>query len=311
MYDNQWDINKTTYNLPEGYGITKAKWEEFSTYFAVYEVFSRNVWFRQSFDKARAVMTDCESCYWVQRNGKRIGGVILEPNYINCLSLIPPNNEVEKVLIYLKDLLMIWSDRSQDIMAGSIKPDQLRMYQRIGFRELETRRCMIRPTEKFDVAWDARFLIQKPQAEYKTQLIELFTEAFQGAAGLEGKLSTADVTEHIQFYLENYCNDELLQKASSLLLDKQSGALAGACLVSLWEEWPNIYLVGVDSNYTGRGLASNMLKNALTQLHEHYPVCRLFVTLGNDAELLYHKLGFMAGVETTKLYIPAQQARNF
>lgn len=48
-----------------------------------------------------------------------------------------------------------------------------------------------------------------------------------------------------------------------------------------------------------------MLKHALTILKEEYPVLRLFVTLGNDAELFYSKLGFLSGIETTEMILPA------
>lgn len=46
------------------------------------------------------------------------------------------------------------------------------------------------------------------------------------------------------------------------------------------------------------------MKIALNNFKGECPVLRLFVELGNDAEALYHNLGFIAGEETTSLYIP-------
>jgi hypothetical protein len=173
MKNNDWSKGKSFYELPEGYVVRKADWKEYSRYFAVYVVYYQNVWFRHSFDQACSVMTDCDYCYWIEKDGKRIGGVLLESNFINCLFLMPPNNELDKVLQYIKALLIGWSDRSQEIVAPSIKPDQVRIFQKAGFRERETRRCMIRPTEIFEVHWDDRFIIKKPRPENEEELVQL------------------------------------------------------------------------------------------------------------------------------------------
>ncbi|MBU3227383.1 hypothetical protein [Clostridium algidicarnis] len=47
-----------------------------------------------------------------------------------------------------------------------------------------------------------------------------------------------------------------------------------------------------------------MLNRSLTILKKQYPTLRLFVTLGNDAEMVYHKMGFLAGTETTEMILP-------
>ena len=88
-----------------------------------------------------------------------------------------------------------------------------------------------------------------------------------------------------------------------LVYDRKTNQLIGASLISIWEEWPNVYDFAVDSSFKGKGIGMNMLKHALTILKENYPVLRLFVTLSNDAELFYHKLGFLAGVETTEMIL--------
>lgn len=307
MKDNTWAAEKMVYAMPEGYSLKKAAWQEYADYFAVYVVYYQNVWFRQSYERFCAIVEECDCCYWIEKDGKRIGGVLMEPNYINCLFLIPPHNELDKVLSYLKELLLIWSDKSKDIAAGSIKPDQVRIFQRHGFRELETRRCMIRPTEKFNITWDSGLIVKKPALDHVEELSQMFHSAFQGGPGADGNMSVEELRDHMKYYLEGFCQDKVLQEASTLLYDKNSDALIGACLISLWEGWPNFFLLGLTPSYKNRGLGTKLMKHALSALHDHYPVARLFVTLGNEAELLYHKLGFMSGIETTKMFIPAQE----
>ncbi len=51
-----------------------------------------------------------------------------------------------------------------------------------------------------------------------------------------------------------------------------------------------------------------MLQRALTSLKGNYPLLRLYVMEGNDAESVYWNLGFMPGVqEIENMYIPANQ----
>jgi ribosomal protein S18 acetylase RimI-like enzyme len=84
--------------------------------------------------------------------------------------------------------------------------------------------------------------------------------------------------------------------------------LIGACLISLYDEWPLVYDISVHPSYRGSQLASKMLKKALTVLHTNYPLLRLYVTIGNGAQSVYYKLGFVSGVESKRFYIPVLNA---
>lgn len=304
MRYDEWLKNKQRYDLKENYYIEKANVKEFSVYFATYEVFPMNIWFRQGFDVFCSILEGNDSCFWIKNDNGTIGGVLLEPNYMNCLFLIPPHEEYDKVLSYLKDILIVWSDSSRKIVVGVVKPHLLRYYLRLGFREGESRRCMIRPTETFNVDWDNEYKIVLPAKESLNDIAHLFHESFDGGADNQGKMSAEEHRSEINKYFEEYYDSEILRNASTLIYDKKSNQLVGACLISLWEGWANIYDVAVHPDSRGKSLATNMIKTALNVLKEHYPVLRLFVTLGNGAEMVYHKLGFLAGTETTEMYLP-------
>ncbi|WP_081496354.1 GNAT family N-acetyltransferase [Clostridium senegalense] len=55
--------------------------------------------------------------------------------------------------------------------------------------------------------------------------------------------------------------------------------------------------IAVKPGYSGRGIGTNMIKKALTMLNEEYLAIRLYVDIGNKAEDLYYKLGFLKGSE--------------
>ena len=110
MYE-RWSGNIKKYNLFDGYTIERVTGKEFSIYFAVYEIFDTNIWFRQSFDDYCSVIEDCDICFWIKKDGNRIGGVLLEPNYMNCLILEPPySNEYDIIIGKLRNILLCWSD---------------------------------------------------------------------------------------------------------------------------------------------------------------------------------------------------------
>ncbi|MEW9079615.1 GNAT family N-acetyltransferase [Terrisporobacter glycolicus] len=164
---------------------------------------------------------------------------------------------------------------------------------------------MIRPTEKFEVIWSYEYRIAPVRKENQMEIVGLYKEAFKNVEDFQSKLSVEEINEVIQYYFDNNSEDSLVNKASTLVYDKKTNQLIGASLISIWEEWPNVYDFAVKPSFQGKGIGYNMLKNALTILKEMYPVLRVFVTLGNGAELFYSKLGFLSGLETTEMILPA------
>lgn len=300
-----WSKDLKEYDLKDGYSIEKAQWGEFSIYFAVYEVFEANIWFRQSFDAYCSVLKNCDICFWIKKDNFRIGGVLLDLNYMNCLFLQPQNNEYDLIIGKLKKLLLTNSDNSKPIYVGAVKPDKVKYYQRAGFKIGESRRCMIRPTEEFHITWDCDYEIVSVTEDKKGDIVKLFTEAFSNES--KDGTSFEKENESVEVYFTKNLKNTLVNKASTLIYEKKTNELVGACLISIWEDWPNVYDIAVKPSSQKRGLAKNMLKRALTVLKEGYPTLRLFVTLGNDAEMLYHQMGFLAGTETTEMILPVRE----
>ena len=83
----------------------------------------------------------------------------------------------------------------------------------------------------------------------------------------------------------------------TLVYDKHTKDLVGLCYISIWKEWPLISQIAVKPGYSGIGIGTNMIKKALTVLNEEYSAIRLYVDIGNKAEDLYYKLGFLKGSE--------------
>lgn len=304
-----WENNKTRYLLGENFEIEKADSKELSRFSAIYR--NNNNWFRQSFDKLFAIFAEEENCFWILKDSQRVGGVIMKPNEMGWLFFIPPFCDRPKVLNLLVKTLKHWSNPEKTMFAHGVLSSELKDYLRTGFRptsELryfkdtkvsnlpwDTSCVMIRPTQKFEVAFSDQYKIVSPNDVELQALGRFFCTVFDNGKSIETH------TEAYKSYFEN-SNEEALN-ASTVLIDKESQEIIGVCLISIWSDWPLIYDVGVHKAYRGRGLAGEMIKYALNNLLEAYPVLRLFVELGNDAQALYHNLGFIAGEETTSLYL--------
>lgn len=173
---------------------------------------------------------------------------------------------------------------------------------------------MQRPTEKFDVLWGGDVDVKTPEflaSSAEKRLVQeddlnrLFYLAY--ARGIEDtrrkRNSKADHREACQFASET--NEELL-KASTLVYDKRSNQPVGACLISLQGNSPAVFNVAVLPSHRRQGLATNMLKRALSILQNDFSLLRLYVMQGNEAELVYHSLGFLLGLlEVQECCIPA------
>ncbi|MCY6370599.1 GNAT family N-acetyltransferase [Clostridium ganghwense] len=309
-----WSSNIEYYELSHKYSIVKANPEEFAIYESVYGDKIYNRFAVKHWDLRLAISLDNpfakdESFYWIKAGELRIGGVLIEPNVLSRLFIIPPFTNTFEIVKLLKKLLVKWSSSSKNIYAYQIPPEQSHYFEMLGFWPDKNRRWMMRPTEAFDFVWDNTIIVKTPQQNNNVEIAKLFYESFNGdidcqyAAKQNGQECTyEEYLDEINDYFNN-CTEDILLEASTLIYDKEEKKLIGACLVSHFEEWPLIHTIGVDPSYRGKHLATTMLKKALTVLKKEYPILRLFVTIGNVAESVYYELGFIPGTEFKRFII--------
>jgi ribosomal protein S18 acetylase RimI-like enzyme len=307
-----WSEDEISYELSNHYSIRKAESEEWGVYCSIYYNIQYIGFFREDgFNSAQ------KNAFWIYKGEAKIGGVRMSPNRIYHLFVIPPFNDTFVVLKLLKKLLIYWSDRTKPIKTYEVLPDQVQLFARVGFWPDEFRcRWMQRPTDHFEVEWNEGFRIESPQIEdngmgakrfiLEDQIAECNYESFDGSleATRRKKFSYEDFVPSEE---PNYTNEDLLT-ASTLVYDKKSGQLIGNCLLGLQDDYAAVYSIGVIPAYRGKGIATMMLKRGLHLLKDKYPLLRLYVMEGNDAESVYINLGFVPGVqEIQSMYIPANE----
>ncbi|ADL52677.1 GNAT family N-acetyltransferase [Clostridium cellulovorans] len=293
------DIKK--YQLTEEVDLERADSKEFAIYCTTYRNESLN--FGKSWDKRCDEIGNFNNCFWINKDNRRIGGVRMEPNYIESLFLQPPFTDTYEMLKILKKLLAYWSDRNKDIYTVGVTASEVECYKRIGFFEKLSLRYMIRPTEEFYLNWEENFNISSVAKEKALEISRLFYEAYSDGIDDYAKQTVEEHLPQVEAFLNKELNSTL-KNASVLVYDKNNNELIGVCFISLWDEWPEISNLVVKPSYRGTGLAENMIKRALSILKDEYPVLRLNVLVGNPAESLYNKLGFFTCGECSYLFMP-------
>ena len=290
--------------LADGYALVSAPERAFGISYAVYR--KTNTEFFQTFLEYGSDLEGLHYCFWVTRHGERVGGIIIRPNHIEGLFVIPPFIDAYRVLEAAMPVLLDWSDPTKDIEAVDVLPHELDLYHRLGFRADCIRRHMIRPTQAFDVGWESRFEAIVPAEEHQPAIASLLHESFTGGVAKYGTCGLDDWRTNIARFARRKTS---YPDASTLVFDRDTGALVGACLTWLDVEdaIAGIGWLAVSPSYQRRGLATRMLKRAMTVLSGKCPLVKVQVFVGNPAEALYYRLGFLPGVDRHTLSMPASQ----
>lgn len=297
------------YELAEGYALLSAPERLFGISYALYR--NANPEFDEFLDYG-ADLQGLNYCFWALRDGLRIGGIIIRPNHIEGLFVRPPERNGYDVLRRVMPILLHWSDSAKPVEAANVLPEELELYQRLGFRVASGRRVYIRPTEPLGVQWDARYEITAPTLEHVGEVAALFHIGYRDYPPEHdlGRYSAEQWTDRVRTRLAQDL-PEVCRAASTLVHDR-AGKLVGACLVGVSGSivrpevcYAKVLDISVHPEHRRRGLAGKMLQRALSELHGHFPVLKFGVAVGNPAEAFYYSQGFLAGPAEYKLLLSA------
>lgn len=271
------------------YRLVKADPKAFSKYFATY---NGNIWFRPSWEELTQVLSGSDAGYWVLSGDDRAAGVYLNEKSIALVFGIPPYSITSELIRQIKRHALEAWHLTDELHAYNVLAEQESAYREADFVQVESRQCMIRPTEQLETSFDVNYIAEIPSRKAISQIVEVFQEAY---ANGPDERETEVYANDAAYYFDQA--DLHLLQASTVIYDRATDEMAGVCLISLWEGLPLVYSIAVTAKHRGKGLAGAMLDRALTVLEPNYPVLRLFVTSGNPAEQLYKKKGFLSGGE--------------
>ncbi len=310
--------------LGDGLALRSAPERAFGVHYAVYRQTNPDF---EDFLEYGSDLEGLNYCFWVQEENRNVAGVIIRPNHIEGMFLIPPKADHFAVLCRALPVLLAWSDKKAPIEAVDVTTQELEMYQRLGFRVTGGRRVYIRPTETLDVAWPSWCTAASPTVVDVPEIAGLFQVAYRGYAGK--RLGQMDATEWERRVAKCFTAEvpEVCHRASSLIRDSGSGKVIGVCLVRLACEItrpdvriPKVVDIAVHPERRRGQIGTCMLRRALTGLAEQFPTLRFGVAIGNPAEAFYYRSGFAASppqyelalgpIDHTTRVVPAKEDTN-
>lgn len=284
-------------NLNE-YKIIKAIPEEWARYHAIYRLSNFNEWMSLSFknDIDRYKKGDCY--YWILKDDKRIGGAVIKPNILKCVFTIPPFHNSKELIEILTWHVETISHKGMDIVINDADLRFVEYYKNIGFFLERTEKIMVCPTNEFKVTWEDRYKIIVPEREHSEAMAKLYFEAYSNSKLNYIKTQSYDFqVSNVEVYFDHIKAINVTNEWSTLIYDTVTNKFIGACIVGFVNELPYILDFVVHPDFQRKGLASKMIHRTLNMLFQSYPAIRLNVTVGNDAEVFYDKLGFISLVE--------------
>ncbi len=141
--------------------LIKVETKVFSRYFATYR---KNIWFRTSWNSMKDVVSGSSDCFWLINNNEiKVAGVILSKNAIGPLFMIPPFNITFEIVEYLKAKVLEMSGETNLVIAKGVLSDYIDSFVDASFQQLESRSCMIRPTEQLALVVPHGFSLKNPK----------------------------------------------------------------------------------------------------------------------------------------------------
>lgn len=284
----------------KNYEFVKAENKEFSRYYTIYQLGKYNIWFPARIQDSIELYNKYfkQDAFWIQLDGKRIGGVLLEPNWFGLVFSIPPHHDEYSLMNAIVKQVIKISDPKQPIAAYGLVPNSVKWLQLFGFEIVETEKDMFCAAAPHEVSFQDGIYVDVPKKEALKEMTDLYYNTFS-----KSKVKTL-AKKPYEFYedlLKGQIED-ILPEYSTVLRDVKTDEIVGSCTVQIWCGIPTILDILVKPTHQKRGLAEMMIKKVLdVSYRNQYPGVCLSVVSGNSAEYLYHKLGFLSGVSSSKL----------
>ena len=143
----------------------------------------------------------------------------------------------------------------------------------------------------------------------KQEIIQVIYEAHSAGfnfTGLESdKYEKNEIQDAINRRYDLFTQTNTLH-ISTLAKHNESNEIAGVCIAGIYPDSPNkfsvAHQVSVRPQFRRRGIAEAMMLNSIDKASSVSPVITLGVTVGNPAELLYNKIGFLGGPKSSELH---------
>jgi GNAT superfamily N-acetyltransferase len=303
------DLTPADIPLVDGFALRRADPAAFARHWALYRGIDED--FAPGLAERAADLEGIPVGFWLERSGRRVGGLALMPNTVGDPFLIPPFAAADRALAALMPALLARSERTRPLWAQGIVATLLPAFLRRGFALDERRRWMAIPTAAAlggarDLPGD--LVATAPTDAHTDGIAALLDRAFRGTVGSYGRRELDDWRTSTARYLERFDPDTPVG-AASLLLIGADGEPAALALYAEHKGLPSLQFLATTPERRRQGLATALVHDGLRRLGAEADWLKLAVTCDTDAERLYLALGFQPGPAVATLRLEAAGSR--
>lgn len=285
------------------YKFVQADSELFAAYHAVYSGPDFDMCY--DWNERLGDLRLCKDCYFLYRDSERIGGLTITSNTIGNPFLVAPFTERELFWnIIFKH--MRGENQEGDINISRVHQVDTDVLLALGARKKWSQQRMNRPTDILDVKIVHPYELYNPKEKDIPEIVQVVynSHVHDITAKTYGEPDISDVEKTIKRRFVSFSQTNTLH-LSTVAKEKETSKIVGVCIAGIYPDSPNnfstIHQVSVLPHYRRQGIAEMMMTNSISTAHSVSPVIGLGVLVGNPAENLYSKLGFLAAPSYAEL----------
>lgn len=235
----------------------------------------------------------------ISKDSVPIGGLIINNNHFSSPFLIPPFCDVKE---FWKAIINNSKTNNKDdiLYFDKIPENHADIISSLGATKRWAERRMHRPTEDCNIKKKDNLYFTKPTKTDKHEIISVVYEAHLNGytSTVYGKPNISHIEEEINRRFTLFSETNTLH-FGTIVKTKDTNKIIGVCIAGIYpdsqSDFSTIYQVSVLPDYRRQEIAKTMIMNSINNVYRISPVIGLGVLVGNPAELLYRKLGFIDG----------------
>ncbi|WP_425448301.1 GNAT family N-acetyltransferase [Dethiothermospora halolimnae] len=281
---------KLEYNIQLKYQTPEVFFKYYSIYYG--KKYS-NYYFRKSSEELLEKVKYIDSGYFILKGEKIIGGVLIKPNFISDLFIVPPYDDYGEILEKVLKLLKTISNKNEDILVQEVVEELVPLYESKGCKIGQQGFWMIRPTEEIEYTVPDNYIVNPIVEEDKGEIASVIVEAYKANPSFRSVGTKKDYIGGIESFIKNHKNNKVLDDSSKVVINRDTKEIVGVCSHMEFEGFPLITQLAVKPGHQGKGIGSYLLKNSINHTKKKYLAIRLYVYKDNPAMKLYRSMGFL------------------
>ncbi|MBE5962496.1 MAG: GNAT family N-acetyltransferase [Lachnospiraceae bacterium] len=275
--------------------LVQADKDLFAVYQTMYSKADIEMWY--DWDRRLNDTKWTDQCFFVMLDGQKVGGIIITGDAISHPFLISP----------FCDRIKFWTfilNHCQPDRINGVLEEDARILLMFDYKVQTVNQVMCRPTDVLNNNLPDNFICRSFDVNKESEEIgNLMIKGYAG--GICDEINGVATQEEAVADMINVLNIYSCKNFSHVVVEKASNKIVAVCLTGVGENYIHNYSEIADicvlPEFRGIGLAKYLIGRVITDSYGISPFVKLFIYVGNSAEYLYHKMGFISGPRFTNM----------